>query len=112
MNRVVRLFTAGAALALAAAVQLAPTATAAETAACGVSAPDRDTRSYGQYFTQDVYLRNGPGWECDIIGQATTANNVDYHCTTGGFTYLRTASTKYGWVYNGYLVNGGTNVQC
>jgi hypothetical protein len=52
------------------------------------------------------------GRERDIIDEATTANYVDYHCTTGGFTYLRTAPTKHGWVYDGYLVNGGTKVQC
>jgi hypothetical protein len=100
-----------AALATALSGAVVPTATA-QAAACGVTAPDRDTRAYGQYFLQNVNLRNGPAWECDIDDTATTANSVDYHCTTGGFTYLRTASTKYGWVHNSYLVGGGTNVQC
>ncbi|UUS34500.1 MULTISPECIES: hypothetical protein [Streptomyces] len=89
-----------------------PAAVAAEAVACGVSALDRDRRQNGQYFTQDVYLRTGPAWSCGITGSATTANYVDYHCTTAGFTYLRTASTKLGWVHNSYLVGGGTNVRC
>ncbi|SDD48384.1 SH3 domain-containing protein [Streptomyces prasinopilosus] len=110
MSRTVRLLTAGAALTLA--VHMAPAAVAAEAAACGVTASNRDKSVYGQYFLRDVNLRNGPAWECDITNTATPVNQVDYYCTTDGFTYLRTASTKYGWVYNGYLKDGGSTIPC
>ncbi|MEU5216609.1 SH3 domain-containing protein [Streptomyces sp. NPDC020807] len=80
--------------------------------ACGVKPTNRDTSAYGQYFTQSVNLRNGPAWECDILDTATVTNQVDYWCTTDGFSYVRTASTKYGWVWNGYLKGGGSTVPC
>ncbi|WP_413804368.1 hypothetical protein [Streptomyces sp. OE57] len=100
---------------MALAVQLAPAAVAAQAAeavACGVSGTNRDTGPYGQYFLRDVSLRNGPAWECRVTNTASPVNKVDYFCTTDGFTYLRTASTKYGWVYNGYLKGGGSTIPC
>jgi uncharacterized protein YgiM (DUF1202 family) len=72
-------------------------------AACGVTPVNRDTRPYGQFFNRDVNLRDGPAWECDVIDSAKVTNSVDVWCTTDGFTYVRTAVSKYGWVYNGYL---------
>ncbi|MBH1937705.1 SH3 domain-containing protein [Streptomyces sp. AV19] len=113
MSRSVRLLTTGTALILA--VQLAPAAVASEateTFACGVTARNRDSGPYGQYFLQNVNLRNGPEWRCDVKYTATPVNKVDYYCTTDGFTYLRTASTKYGWVHNSYLKGGGSTIPC
>lgn len=112
MGRKMRLLTTGAALALA--VQMAPAAVAAEAreAACGVSGANLDQRPNGQYFQQPVSIRTGPAWECRVFDTATTRNAVDYYCTTDGFTYLRTKARVRGWVWNGYLVDGGTNVQC
>ncbi|WP_225829195.1 SH3 domain-containing protein [Streptomyces naphthomycinicus] len=102
--------TAGLTVAgLTATVSAAP---AAQAAACGVTGSNRDTGPYGQYFLRDVNLRNGPDWACRITDTATPVNKVDYFCTTDGFTYLRTASTKYGWVYNGYLKGGGSTIPC
>ncbi|MEU8431560.1 SH3 domain-containing protein [Streptomyces sp. NPDC029216] len=75
-------------------------------AACGVTPHNRDTRPYAQFFTQDVNLRNGPAWGCQIVDTAKVTNQVDLWCTTDGFTYVRTASTKYGWVSNLYLSAG------
>lgn len=83
---------------------------------CGVSGPDVDNNSYGKYFLRSVSLRNGPDWSCDVIGTATTANTVDYHCfvigETGTWTYLRTATNRYGWVWDEYLQNNGSQVHC
>ncbi|WP_166026849.1 hypothetical protein [Streptomyces chilikensis] len=114
--RLSRRIGVAAAVAAAAFATLSPasasTATAAEAAACGVTPTNRDTSAYGQYFTQDVYLRSGPEWGCQILHTASVTNKVDYWCTADGFTYLRTASTKYGWVSNLYLVKGGSHIPC
>ncbi|MFI1676932.1 SH3 domain-containing protein [Streptomyces sp. NPDC020607] len=83
-----------------------------QAAACGVTPRNRDTSPYAQHFKSDVYLRNGPAWGCGIVDTAKVTNKVDYWCSTDGFTYVRTASTKYGWVYNGYLKDGGSSVPC
>ncbi|MFE1409161.1 SH3 domain-containing protein [Streptomyces sp. NPDC058770] len=104
----------GAAVAATAAVfaVVSPTSASAQQAseavtpgalACGVTPVNRDTRPYGQLFNRDVNLRSGPAWECAILDSAKVTNSVDVWCTTDGFTYVRTASTKYGWVYNDYL---------
>lgn len=67
---------------------------------------------YAQHFTRDVSLRNGPAWGCKVINTASVTNQVDCWCTTDGFTYVRTASTKYGWVSNLYLDDGGSGIPC
>ncbi|MFC9586189.1 hypothetical protein ACFVJ8_25665 [Streptomyces yangpuensis] len=96
-----------------AATQQAPTAVASETAAvCGVTPRHRDFSEYKQHFTQNVYLRNGPAWGCDILNSASVTSKVDYWCSADGFTYLRTESRKYGWVSNLYLRDGGSAMPC
>ncbi|WP_196279177.1 SH3 domain-containing protein [Catellatospora vulcania] len=84
---------------------------------CGVSGPDVDQSAYGKKFTRSVSLRNGPDWQCDVTDTATINNSVDYHCFVYDanwetWTYLRTATTKYGWVWDGYLSDGGSQIHC
>lgn len=95
-----------------ASVQEAPAAVAAGAFACGVAGYNLDHHPFAQHFLQNVNLRNGPAWGCQIVGTAAPVNSVDYYCTTDGFTYLRTASTKLGWVSNLYLDDGGSRIPC
>ena len=83
---------------------------------CGPVEPDLDHRSYDYNFLRSVNLRLGPHWSCAIVHTATINNLVDYHCYDAGddgtWTYLRTASTRFGWVWDGYLAGGGSLVHC
>ncbi|MFH8471166.1 hypothetical protein [Streptomyces sp. NPDC018000] len=81
-------------------------------AVCGVTPTNRDYRPYEQFFKQDVNLRNGPAWECKILNTAGVTSKADYWCSADGFTYLRTESTKQGWVANIYLRGGGSTIPC
>ncbi|MGP4092179.1 hypothetical protein [Streptomyces sp. KR55] len=95
----------------------AASAVAEEAVECGITAPDNDQKEYGYYFEQRVYLRTGPAWVCGTDDFTPTPNNlVDYHCWARGdgttWTYLRTATSKYGWVWDSYLQDGGSHVQC
>jgi hypothetical protein len=81
------------------------------------SADDYDASKYAKQFKVNVTLRGGPGWGCSLVTVATTNNLVDYHCWARAedgttWTYLRTNTTDFGWVWDGYLKDGGSLDNC
>ncbi|MEH1167737.1 SH3 domain-containing protein [Micromonospora sp. CPCC 205539] len=103
-------------VAVMAGLTLVGQAAPASAAPCGVTAADTDQSPYGQNFLQNVSLRTGPDWTCKVTGTATYNNLVDYHCYVNvnnvKWVYLRTATTKYGWVWADFLVEDGSYQPC
>ncbi|WP_127506485.1 hypothetical protein [Actinoplanes solisilvae] len=78
---------------------------------------DYDHREYAKQFRRNVQILSGPAENCAEQFLATPNNLVDYHCWTRAWdgttwTYLRTATTVYGWVWDGDLKDGGSTVNC
>jgi hypothetical protein len=84
---------------------------------CGTVFSDKDNTEW-DFFTDDyTYIRSGPSYDCQRIGQGQRDEQADYHCfiegENGTWTYLRDDSTgAQGWAPDDELGGGGSNVHC
>ncbi|MEO3753895.1 SH3 domain-containing protein [Streptomyces sp. B6B3] len=88
-------------------------------AACGKTAPDRDSSPLDNTAVSGgVNMRSGTSSaNCPSNGVAYPSHNLDYHCYTGtegySWTYARNATTGVsGWIRHDLLTDQGSNVYC
>lgn len=86
-------------------------------AACGKTAPDKDSGSWNT-TGYGANMRSGSSTGCGINGVAGAGDRLDYHCYTSGndgytWTYLRndTDGTS-GWVRDDLLGDNGSYIYC
>jgi hypothetical protein len=91
---------------------------AAKSAACGKTAPDKDSGAWAAKARSAANQRSGSSTSCAALGVLQTSDRADYHCYTWGsggysWTYLRNDRTNVaGWVRDDLLKDGGSFVYC
>lgn len=94
--------------------------TAAPAAAdCGHNWSNKDADSGTAIWSDPTpKLRTGPHSHCNLVYWIPGGTKLYYHCYTSNaagntWTHARRAGTnKSGWIWDGYLQDGGSNVRC
>lgn len=86
-----------------------------DSASCGRTASDRDSRT--GHATTAANIRSGSSTSCAALGAAQTGDTLNYYCYTvaGNYTwtYLRDNRTGVkGWVRDDLLSGDGSLVSC
>ncbi|WP_306316289.1 MULTISPECIES: SH3 domain-containing protein [unclassified Streptomyces] len=95
---------------------IAMSGSAAAAAACGKTASDKDSSSWGK-TANGANERTGSSTSCTSKGIAYSSHTLDYHCYTRAgdytWTYLRNDTTGVtGWVRDDLLSDGGSLDYC